>query len=149
MNEEKPSHLSEQNPDSTDWRAKGESYWQQVLSPEQFKVCRQGGTEHAFSGKYYKDHRDGAYYCSNCGQKLFSSGAKFDSGTGWPSFYEPADKKNITLHDDRSHGMARTEVKCARCGAHLGHLFPDGPKPTGMRYCINSISLIHEDDMKK
>ena len=128
---------------------KSEQEWKTCLSPEQFKILRGKGTELPFIGKYNKHYKEGKYVCAACGNELFISDAKFDSGTGWPSFYEPADKKNITLHDDRSHGMARTEVKCARCGAHLGHLFPDGPKPTGMRYCINSISLIHEDDIKK
>ncbi len=119
--------------------------WLKKLSPEQFKVLRQCGTEAPFTGKYYKMKEDGNYYCAACGALLFTSDTKYDSGSGWPSFYAPANNKNIVEVKDTSLGMLRTEIKCAHCGSHLGHLFPDGPRPTGMRYCVNSISL----DFKK
>lgn len=115
------------------------------LSKEQFNVCRLGATEAPFSGKYYKHNENGMYVCAACGAELFSSDTKFESGSGWPSFWQSVDKSKVKEIDDFSHGMHRIEVKCANCDSHLGHVFPDGPNPTGMRYCINSLSL----DFKK
>jgi peptide-methionine (R)-S-oxide reductase len=115
--------------------------WQQLLSPEQYHITRQKGTEQAFSGKYYKNKESGMYYCLCCGEALFSSDTKYESGSGWPSFWEPVEKSNVSEVADNSHGMERIEVTCSSCGAHLGHVFPDGPDPTGLRYCINSASL--------
>jgi len=118
-----------------------EQEWREKLSPEQYQVLRQAGTERAFTGKYWDSKTDGTYLCAGCGQELFSSDTKFDSASGWPSFYEALDPEKIEESRDLSHGMIRTEVKCANCGGHLGHLFEDGPNPTGLRYCINSASL--------
>ena len=119
---------------------KSEQEWREQLSPEQYQVLRQKGTERAFTGRYYDVKDDGTYVCGGCGQVLFTSGTKFDSGCGWPSFYD-AVPGTVEMHEDNSFGMRRTEVTCARCGGHLGHVFPDGPHPTGLRYCINSASL--------
>jgi len=120
---------------------KTEEEWQQELTPEQYEILRRQGTEPAFAGKYTYSKEDGMYRCAACGNELFSSDTKFDSGTGWPSFTEPASAEAVELRPDSSHGMVRTEVVCARCGGHLGHVFDDGPNPTGQRFCINSISL--------
>lgn len=124
-----------------DMKSMGEDYWKRKLDPSTYHVVREKGTEQAFTGKYWNNHESGMYECVACGQPLFSSDTKFDSGTGWPSFDDPVNKENIELHEDKSFGMIRTEVTCKNCGAHLGHLFNDGPTKTGMRYCLNSCSL--------
>lgn len=118
--------------------------WREKLSAEQYQVLRQGGTERAFTGEYWDTKTEGIYRCAGCGEKLFHSGTKFDSGSGWPSFFEPLSPKIIEEEEDRSFGMSRTEIKCAKCGGHLGHVFDDGPNPTGLRYCVNSASLDHD-----
>jgi peptide-methionine (R)-S-oxide reductase len=120
---------------------KTDAEWRAELTPEQYRIMRQKGTEPAFSGALYYNHADGSYRCAACGAHLFDSDKKFESGSGWPSFWLPATSDAVTAQEDVSHGLRRTEVMCARCGAHLGHVFPDGPKPTGLRYCINSVSL--------
>ena len=120
---------------------KTEEEWKKILTPEQYEVCRNKETERPFTGKYYECKDKGMYKCSCCGNELFDSDTKFESGTGWPSFYKPINDENIKYESDSSFGMVRTEVMCKKCGAHLGHVFEDGPQPTNLRYCINSISL--------
>jgi peptide-methionine (R)-S-oxide reductase len=133
-------------PMNTDLKNKPNSYWKDKLTPEQYHITREKGTEMPFTGKFWNNHETGMYQCVACGQELFSSDTKFDSGSGWPSFDNPVNKEHIELKEDDSHGMIRTEVLCKNCGAHLGHLFEDGPKETtGLRYCINSCAL----DFKK
>ena len=124
-----------------DLKNKPDSYWKERLTPEEYRVLRQAGTERPFTGAYYRNKDDGTYRCGACGETLFQSDTKYDSGCGWPSFFDVMDESKVELLEDRSHGMVRTEVRCANCGSHLGHLFDDGPNPTGLRYCINSVAL--------
>ena len=128
---------------------KSEEEWKKELTPEQYQVCRMKGTEPPFTGKYYKSKEPGKYLCAACGNELFDSETKYESGTGWPSFYKPLSEENVETEDDDSYGMRRTEVMCSKCGAHLGHVFPDGPRPTGLRYYINSVALKLDPKEKK
>lgn len=125
-------------------KLKSNEDWKKELTADEYRVLREKGTERAFTGEYWDNHEQGVYYCRGCHQKLFTSNTKFDSGTGWPSFFEPVDKSAVTNVIDKSYGMVREEVVCSNCGGHLGHVFPDGPRPTGLRYCMNSISLSFE-----
>jgi len=127
-----------------------EEEWRERLTPEQYEILRRKGTERAFTGAYWDEHSPGVYRCAGCGSELFRSDTKFESGSGWPSFYEPSTLDSVVTETDTSYGMTRTEVMCATCGGHLGHVFEDGPNPTGLRYCINSAALrfIHRDDLE-
>ncbi|WP_324740254.1 peptide-methionine (R)-S-oxide reductase MsrB [Tsuneonella sp. CC-YZS046] len=121
-----------------------DAQWRERLTPEQYRILREAGTERAFTGEYEKNKSQGEYRCAGCGQLLFTSDTKYDSGSGWPSYYRPVSGDAVEEHSDLSHGMVRTEVRCSRCEGHLGHVFPDGPRPTGLRYCINSAALDFE-----
>lgn len=149
--------LFEQVPDSTKGKEKKmedkivrtEEDWKKILTPEQYRVLREKGTERAYTGEYWNHFEEGVYKCAGCGAELFSSDTKFDSHCGWPSYFTPLAGDRVIYKEDRSYGMIRTEVLCAKCGGHLGHVFDDGPEPTGLRYCINSVSLIFEKRSKK
>lgn len=141
--------MEKQTANQADKIHKTDAEWRKQLSEEEYVVTRKKGTEPAFTGKYWNTHKEGLFRCVCCGEPLFDSNTKFDSGTGWPSFSAPIDETKVELETDESHGMARTEVMCRRCEAHLGHVFPDGPKPTGLRFCINSAALRLEENAKK
>ncbi|MXN65744.1 peptide-methionine (R)-S-oxide reductase MsrB [Stappia sp. GBMRC 2046] len=125
---------------------KSDEEWREILSPDQYRILRQSGTERPFTGPFLDNHKPGLYSCAGCGQELFRSNAKFDSHCGWPSFFEPASSEAMVELRDTSHGMIRTEIRCSGCDGHLGHVFPDGPRPTGMRYCINGHALTFDQD---
>jgi peptide-methionine (R)-S-oxide reductase len=133
----------------TEGKENSEEFWKKMLTKDQYRVLRQKGTEPPFTGKYWDNKEKGIYYCAGCGTPLFDSNTKFKSGTGWPSFYEPIDKEKIEEKRDFSYGMVRTEVLCNKCGGHLGHVFDDGPRPTGLRYCVNSLSLDFKSENEK
>lgn len=139
-----PGHAKAAGKTNTYAVMKTDDEWKKQLTPEQYHVLREAGTERAFTGKYWDNHEHGTYYCAACHQELFSSDTKFESGTGWPSFYKPIVPTAVAEHVDNTFGMKRTEVVCGRCGGHLGHVFDDGPEPTGLRYCMNSVSLDFE-----
>jgi len=135
------NHLANSSVSTADGLQKDDTFWLDKLTPEQYRVCREKGTEPAFTGEYWDTKDEGMYHCRCCGEPLFSSETKYESGCGWPSFYDSLDHEKVKEEADISHGMIRTEITCAKCGSHLGHIFPDGPKPTGVRYCVNSASI--------
>lgn len=143
------SHLQGLDTDKVDWKAKTAQWWKETLPAEVHSVCREGGTERPWTGDLLEQKKKGVFLCSSCGNELFSSNHKFDSGTGWPSFWDEVREDAVREIQDTSHGMIRTEVRCGRCDAHLGHVFDDGPKPTGLRYCINSVCLLHASGKAK